>query len=446
MRKLITFLGKRPQRTAYSFNGQTYQGQVFAEALRQFADFDEMLVFTTEEAKATTWPVLENLHDARIRQIPIPIGANEAELWELFNTLTEQVEQNDSLIFDITHGLRSIPFLVFLAAAYLKEARNVTIEAIYYGAFELRDEKEGRPAPVIDLSGFVTLLDWLTATNQFIHTGDGRYLAQLLKSNDLFEHPQRQLTPAERDAEAVSKRIRRAALAIEDTTAAILTSLIPHTERASWNLISRLKQAADDLTTIAPPYRLLAERVRTTYAPLAQEYPMSQNIAVDLQLQLAMTRWYLDKGHIPQAGTLMREWLVSAVGYRLGISGEGLLDSKGPRGEIEIALGWLIQEQMGEVTDVLPPAWATEIHAWPEFEVLITVWNEVADWRNLINHGAIRKNWPEIQIKTVLEKGEKFYAALMDLTEAWKLSPHACVSAPLRLCVENPLEPPKCSS
>ena len=118
MRKLITFLGKYLQQPiTYLFDGQTYQGRVFAEALRQFAKFDQMLVFTTEEAQTTTWPVLEALDDDRIQSIPIPIGKNEEELWELFNIFTQQAEQDDTLIFDITHALRSIPFLVFLAAA-----------------------------------------------------------------------------------------------------------------------------------------------------------------------------------------------------------------------------------------------------------------------------------------------------------------------------------------
>ncbi|MFM7368911.1 MAG: TM1812 family CRISPR-associated protein, partial [Sphaerospermopsis kisseleviana] len=35
-------------------------------------------------------------------------------------------------------------------------------------------------APVIDLSEFISMLDWLTATDQFIKTGNGQSLANLL--------------------------------------------------------------------------------------------------------------------------------------------------------------------------------------------------------------------------------------------------------------------------
>lgn len=71
-RKVITFLGKYPRQTAYLYKGQTYQGRVFAEALRQFLTFDHMLVFTTREAETTTWPVLAALMGwLRVRMVQV---------------------------------------------------------------------------------------------------------------------------------------------------------------------------------------------------------------------------------------------------------------------------------------------------------------------------------------------------------------------------------------
>lgn len=421
--KAISFLGTAPYKpTIYCYGAKAKETAYFAETLPCFfPDVEQVLVLLTPTVQQhNNWAQVQARLGDLVQPVPIPEGRAETELWEIFNALTEAVGEGETVIFDITHSFRSLPFLTFLAAAYLRTARQVKVHKIVYGAFDAKDA-ENR-SPVFDLTPFVGLLDWITATNQFIYTGDGRYLAHLLKSNDLFQHPQRRLTPEEREAEVVSKRIRSAALAIDDATAAILTSLIPHAEQASWNLIERLEQTADDLSVIAPPYRLLAERVSTTYAPLAQKYPMAQDIAADLRVQLAMLRWYLDKGHIPQAGTLMREWLISAVGYRLGLEGEILLDNKGPRGEIERALGWLVQKQMEAIGDTSPPTWVTEICTWPESTALVMLWSEVADWRNLINHGAIRKNWSETPVKTVLAKGEKFYTTLLTLAHAWELT------------------------
>lgn len=180
MRKVITFLGTSARETTYSYGGVTYRGRVFGEALCQFLDFDQMLVFVTEEASQTTWPILERRRDPRIERVPISLGGGESHLWDLFDRLTEVVDTEDRVVFDITHSFRFMPFLVLLAAAYLREARKVCIDAIYYGAYEMGNEEEGKPAPVLDLSPFVSLLDWVTASNQFVRTGNAHYLAELL--------------------------------------------------------------------------------------------------------------------------------------------------------------------------------------------------------------------------------------------------------------------------
>jgi CRISPR-associated DxTHG motif protein len=176
--KIITFLGATPATftTTYIFkdkNGddKKYDGKVFTEALRQFCEYDSMLVCVTEKAKAVNWPVLEALKDPRIQAIDIPTGNDTAQMWQIFTIITEHIDTGDRVIFDITHGLRSLPFLVFLFAAYFKTAKKVIIEAIYYGAFDLKSENNGL-APVIDLSEFVSMIDWIAASNQFVETGD----------------------------------------------------------------------------------------------------------------------------------------------------------------------------------------------------------------------------------------------------------------------------------
>ena len=406
MRKIVTFLGTYPKETEYIHEGETYTGQVFGEALRQFVDFDEMLVFTTEEAGETTWPVLEALEDPRVRKVDIAIGGDTQELWTLFETLTEEIAPGDEVIFDITHGLRSIPFLVFLAAAYLKEARDVQIERIYYGAYEL-----GQPAPVIDLSEFITLLDWLTATNQFIYTGNGRYLATLLREAGAFQHPRRRLTSAEQEAEATANRIGRAAGAITETSQALLTTLIPHAEEASENLLARLEEAREDLGEKAPPYRMLADRIRATYEPLAGADPMTDDLEHDLEVQLLMIAWYMDKGHLPQAFTLMREWIVTAVGYRLNVKSSDILDFRGERHKVETALGrncklWRQSHEPAQT----PPQMVRALHDLIDAKEMADFWNQLTDFRNFLNHGAMRKHWDQMPVDTVISLSEKLYA------------------------------------
>jgi CRISPR-associated DxTHG motif protein len=106
-----------------------------------------MLVCVSEAAEQQNWSLLEALGDSRIQSIEIPIGRNTAEMWQTFKIITAHIAEGDRVIFDITHGLRSLPFLVFLFAAYLKEAKNVIIEAIYDGALELGNSRSEPPIP-----------------------------------------------------------------------------------------------------------------------------------------------------------------------------------------------------------------------------------------------------------------------------------------------------------
>ena len=90
---IITFLGDRGAlQTTYTHNGNEYVGGVFAEALRQFCEYDTMLVCVTERAKENTWPVLEALGDSRIKPIDIPTGRSTEEMWQTFKIIAEQVE------------------------------------------------------------------------------------------------------------------------------------------------------------------------------------------------------------------------------------------------------------------------------------------------------------------------------------------------------------------
>ena len=296
MKKVITFLGTKRQATQYSLGNQIYTGDVFAQALRQFLEFDQMLVFVTARARSEVYPVLEALGDDRIIPVDIPIGENADEMWEIFEKLTSQIDDGDEVSFDITHGLRSIPFLVFLAAAFLKSAKQVTIEGIYYGASELRQDSEGnsRPAPIIDLSEFVTLLDWLNASEQFREFGNASELA-------------RQLRQA-----GTEPSLGNAAKALEKVSRSLRLILPDQAMEASYELERSLEDAAEAIKQSARPFSVLSKQVTNSYAPLALPNPRGKKSLINgLQIERQMIQWYLDRNLVIQAVAVAREWLIS---------------------------------------------------------------------------------------------------------------------------------------
>ena len=77
--------------------------------------------------------------------------------------------EGDQIILDVTHGFRSLPMLIFVVAAYLRQMKYVVLERVVYGAYEAKDENYN--APVFDLTLMVELMDWFHGLDSFHVTG-----------------------------------------------------------------------------------------------------------------------------------------------------------------------------------------------------------------------------------------------------------------------------------
>lgn len=406
--KIITFLGKYRSKngiqTTYLYKDLPYDGEVFAQALRKFCEYDIMLVCVTEEAKKNTWPVLEALKDERIKPIDIPTGRNTEEMWETFKLITQYVNEGDSIIFDITHGLRSLPFLVFLFAAYLKAAKNVTIEAIYYGALELGNTNEGIPAPVIDLSEFVSMIDWLTATTRFVEIGEGQALASLLKSAIPSSIELRDI-PSSRP---IKDNLKKSAEAIENISLALSVTRPIETMESATKLEEILQKAAPSFADRAKPFSLLSDKVVQQYGQFALENPKDEAaLSQNLRLQLQMIQWYIDRDQLVQAVTLAREWLVSILALRFG---EPMFDYSRGRKYVEDALNNAVEQNRPHPRPPLDSRCNEKFAALPQANELASVWSQMAKLRNDIAHCGMN-NQPETAAsikKKVLSLSPKF--------------------------------------
>jgi len=157
--KALSFLGT----TRYTFTQYQYRNTIvptrfFAEALPHFfPQTEKILVFVTPTVQQH-----DNLKELRSRlgdllqPVPIPESHTEEALWQIFDALIGHVEEGEQVVFDITNSFRSIPFLVFIAAAFLRSARKVEVEAVVYGAFEAKSQ-DTNISPVFDLTPFVSL-------------------------------------------------------------------------------------------------------------------------------------------------------------------------------------------------------------------------------------------------------------------------------------------------
>lgn len=389
MRKIITFLGVRPQLTEYSYQGQVFSGQVFAEALSQFVEFDQMLVFTTDAARENTWPVLERLQDERIKPITILTGETSVEMWGIFEAITNEVDDKDTVIFDITHSLRSIPFLVFLAAAFLRSAKHVRIEAIYYGAFELQRDSNGnvyRPAPVIELSEFVSLIDWLNASNYFVNSGNAAALTHQLRE----ARPDFVLQREDPTIRRHSLQLTQAAKALDHVSRSLRLILPDQAMQASEELQGTLGAATSAIEQWARPFTILAQQVSNAYAPLALAHPRtSENLISSMNRERQMVQWYLNRNLLVQAVAVAREWLVSWGLLQAGYSNPYDRDK---RQEIEQVFGRANgqrQKERGAFDDHIFET-GVRLHKIPGLTKVLDLYNQLGEVRNTLLHAGKR--------------------------------------------------------
>lgn len=408
MHQVITFLGKYPKKTRYLWRDKIYEGEVFAQAIHQFLDFDRMLVFTTTEAHESTWPVLEALNDARIEEVSIETGINPEQIWSLFDEVIDRVGVGDTVTFDITHGLRSIPFLAFLFAAYLKTAKQVTIQGIYYGAFELGSSDNSVPAPVIDLSDYVGMLDWITATDQFLETGDARRLAGLLG------RPGKKKNPSTAAAEALSRI----------SQSAFLCQPFSLFEQAA-TLGSVLELAEEDFTITARPFGVLSQNIVQTMGGLAPHVdgdPLEM-----LRAEYRLIEWYYEHGQLIQALTLAREWLVDIVTFRLG---QQINFGRSPRFTMERAVSGLElvgrmvpDETTGEEREFtiydLNAFGRVIYETWEERPELAKLWSGLSNVRNNLNHGQHQKG--PMKLDKLIRKADEVRIQIRELALKWDI-------------------------
>lgn len=186
-RKFLSFLGVNDYKEcAYKFGDtkESYCTKFIQEAILKLAckDWtkeDTAVIFITEKAKKLNWyneeddrrrlkTILEKLN-INIKGVSIPEGKTEEEIWEIFHIVTNEIEDGDEIVFDITHSFRSIPMLALVILNYAKVTKNANLLGIYYGAFDSKDEND--VAPIFDLTPLDEMLTWSQAVNVFLKYG-----------------------------------------------------------------------------------------------------------------------------------------------------------------------------------------------------------------------------------------------------------------------------------
>lgn len=308
--KIISFLGfTKYQETKYlsPTGSEPVTTPFFQEALVEFYHPETLYVLLTQTvetsiprgASESNWEALQKRLNGKVNLQAIkniPERNSPEDVWSIFQQVTNCLQDGDSVIFDITHSFRSVPVVALIAVSYLRVVRQVKIEGLLYGAFEAQN-KETNETPTFDLLPIVSLLEWTTATDQFIKTGNGEALASLLHSSNS-------------ETENLATSIKGIAQGLQ-----LLRPM--DVMRESALLPDRIKEATPIVSQSVPPFESLLERVEKDYGTfgLANPEDYTTNSKFSLIRQLKMIEWYAEKGQTVQALSLAREWLPSLLCY-----------------------------------------------------------------------------------------------------------------------------------
>ncbi len=406
--KLIAFLGNKPYaETTYVWNERRKTTRFSVCACVDFLKPDEIAVFLTKEARENTFPQFKaelSSFSGGIKDIDIPLGATQDELWEIFNTLNDAVGESDEVAMDVTNGQRSLPMLALLTAAFMKTARDVSVSHLLYGAFDVGGAGQG-VTPMFDLSEMLGLLDWSVAADRFIRSGDSRDMGRLLKDFS---------TEIKREGMYAETAIRRAS-PLEDAAHSLnratdaLFLLRPYSAMREIDILKknflRIFDSGLSENQMSPLYRLL-KKIDQSYSELGNAMPEKEDAAVaaeTLDQERQLIFWYREHGHLMQSISLAREWLISWVMYRDGKL--NLLDRK-LREDYETCINaFTHNEQRWQGTSFSG--------AFMNGKTFHDLWREVTNIRNDIAHAG--KNYRPNEADALIRRINKQLQVIKDM-------------------------------
>jgi CRISPR-associated Csx2 family protein len=285
---------------------------------------DEILIFTTEEAHQKNW--LDDGHKdqdgnvisregletrlallslpVRIREVTIPTGKNEQEIWDIFSTIVNKLEDGDELHLDITHAFRSLPLLATVIINYAKVVKNIQVKAISYGAMEavgnVRQVKqidiEQLDIPVFNLLPFDQLLDWSSAIDRFIVAGDATGIQSLTSANVILR--KKEVRGPDKEADSL-KKMADALMSFSKTLAACRGKNIVQDAAELKDTIHNVKEQ-----NLVKPLTPLLEKLEKTVAEFSND---------EVRDGVAAAGWCLKHNLVQQGFTLLQETMCTYI-------------------------------------------------------------------------------------------------------------------------------------
>ncbi len=316
--------------------------------------------------------VLSDLH-INFLPVEIPDGKDEKEIWEIFEIIFKQIQDNDQLYFDLTHGFRYLPMLLLVLGNYAKFLRkNVSVKHISYGNYEARNEFI---APFVDLLPLSKLQDWTSAANDFEKHGNAEQLKKLT-NEDI-----KPILEETRGQDETASKLRQLSNSIYDLSLEIKTNrgkkLIEGLSEK--RIIEGLNSLQKNTIAALNP---LLEQLKSEIMQIFKSENAVENMLLSVQ-------WCINKQLVQEGFTLLQEGILSFL----------LSDNYEDEKRRNFISGYLAQYKSGKFDNTrfnLPIIEIMHLEKSLSGNPKITEWadifSQITEIRNDINHAGIRQN------------------------------------------------------
>ena len=376
-------------------------------------EIDHVVCLTSPTAETYTFPRLEqalqfNTSARRIAKIAVAEDLDPRKMWNWFERLFEHIQEEENVIFDVTHGYRAYSVVVSSAIDLLVTAKRITLRGVLYGNFEA----DRAAPPIVDLSSFFTVAQWADATQAVRDRMDARALERIKESTS---HGQ--------SFTLHQKKLQRKLREFSEAIGLVDLPRIPHIAGELSVMICDLKQKA------RPVERYLLQELELVVQPYAGGgEPVDRPTVEYMQLQLRLARQFLAHDAPVQAYTTMREVfsIIAANSTRdaslknektrqVWENADAMLAGMFTKNHIDTSRYRGGTTEIQQTCDAVKELWR-KLFDYKDFEKLKKLYNDIRVIRNGQNHGWITKR-PQVtarELGTYIDQLESHVHALIE--------------------------------
>jgi len=232
-----------------------------------------------------------------IELVTIEDGLESHAQWNILEQLLAKVEDNDELVFDITHGYRVTPVILSSALHFLRITKSIRLRHIYYAAFETDDKR------IIDYADFYNIQDLTEGVARLAEEADMRKLLDISKKKRRFPIDLSLVRGGTlfQELEQLTNAVRN----VESHFVGVLA-------RTAMNTLTERIGKAQRTGRIIP--HLLLRKINAKFHALAYDEETNRERRFNpeyFRVQLELMRLLIDHQLYMQAYTLQREYIGS---------------------------------------------------------------------------------------------------------------------------------------